>query len=242
MAYALESSETEALGREALDFLEAEGSQFYRAFALWIQGLLHCRHGDAAEAVSSLANAFEVFDAIGHALGIAACLGGFAWAAAVSGDAERGARLFGGAHAIWQADPPREPYAFFRNQVRDRVEPLILETIGSTAFEAALKVGSQMDRHELLREIPSSAWHDVDPREQQWSEQPRALTPRELAVAELVAKGLTNIEIASELVLSRRTVESHVYHIFAKLKVHSRDQVTDSLISRARAASQPPAR
>lgn len=48
------------------------------------------------------------------------------------------------------------------------------------------------------------------------------LTNREREVADLVAQGLTNQEIASRLYLSRRTVESHVAHIFAKLDVRSR--------------------
>jgi DNA-binding NarL/FixJ family response regulator len=49
-----------------------------------------------------------------------------------------------------------------------------------------------------------------------------ALTSRELEVAELVAVGLTNKEIAERLFLSRRTVESHLTRIFAKLDVRSR--------------------
>lgn len=48
------------------------------------------------------------------------------------------------------------------------------------------------------------------------------LTARERQVADLVAQGLTNQEIATRLFLSRRTVESHVAHIFTKLEVRSR--------------------
>jgi len=49
-----------------------------------------------------------------------------------------------------------------------------------------------------------------------------SLTPSEARVAELVAEGLSNREIAGRLVLSTRTVESHVSHILAKLGVRSR--------------------
>jgi DNA-binding CsgD family transcriptional regulator len=49
-----------------------------------------------------------------------------------------------------------------------------------------------------------------------------SLTPSEAKVAGLVADGLSNQQIADRLVLSVRTVESHVSHILAKLGVRSR--------------------
>jgi DNA-binding CsgD family transcriptional regulator len=52
-----------------------------------------------------------------------------------------------------------------------------------------------------------------------------ALTPQELAVARLVAKGLPNREVAAELVVSPKTVEYHLGHVFAKLGVRSRTQL-----------------
>lgn len=50
------------------------------------------------------------------------------------------------------------------------------------------------------------------------------LSPRELEVLELVAKGLTNLEIAKELLLSEETIKSHVRHTLAKLQAKSRAQ------------------
>ncbi|MCP2311605.1 ATP-binding protein [Kitasatospora paracochleata] len=49
-----------------------------------------------------------------------------------------------------------------------------------------------------------------------------SLTPTELLVAERVAAGLSNPDIAAELLLSPRTVQTHVSHILAKLTVRSR--------------------
>ena len=54
----------------------------------------------------------------------------------------------------------------------------------------------------------------------------RGLTPRELQVLRLVAAGKSNREIASELVLSGRTVERHMSNIFTKLSVSSRAGAT----------------
>jgi DNA-binding CsgD family transcriptional regulator/tetratricopeptide (TPR) repeat protein len=49
-----------------------------------------------------------------------------------------------------------------------------------------------------------------------------SLTPAETKIAALVERGLSNPEIAARLLLSRRTVATHVSHILKKLNVHSR--------------------
>ena len=51
------------------------------------------------------------------------------------------------------------------------------------------------------------------------------MSRRELEVAQLVAKGMTDREIAAELVIAQRTAESHVQHILTKLGFRSRSQI-----------------
>jgi DNA-binding NarL/FixJ family response regulator len=51
------------------------------------------------------------------------------------------------------------------------------------------------------------------------------LTRREREIAELVTQGLANCEIAEQLVLAKRTVNSHIEHIFSKLGFTSRTQL-----------------
>lgn len=55
---------------------------------------------------------------------------------------------------------------------------------------------------------------------------PGGLTPRELEVLRLIAAGCTNRAIASELVISEKTVARHVSNIFARLDVASRSAAT----------------
>ena len=57
------------------------------------------------------------------------------------------------------------------------------------------------------------------------------LTPAELAVAELVAQGLSNRKAATQLFVSPHTVDTHLRHIFAKLRINSRVELTREMLS-----------
>jgi DNA-binding NarL/FixJ family response regulator len=52
----------------------------------------------------------------------------------------------------------------------------------------------------------------------------RSLTPREIEVLKLLARGLTNPQIARELYISARTVKFHVQHVIEKLGVSDRTE------------------
>jgi DNA-binding CsgD family transcriptional regulator len=77
--------------------------------------------------------------------------------------------------------------------------------------------------HRGPRQRPATGWE--------------ALTPAELNVAVLVAEGRSNPDIAADLFLSRRTVQSHVSHVLAKLGAHSRVDIARAFVDRQRAAA-----
>jgi DNA-binding NarL/FixJ family response regulator len=58
------------------------------------------------------------------------------------------------------------------------------------------------------------------------------LTPRERQVAELIARGYTNPQIASELTITRETTKTHVSNILSKLGVSSRVEVRSIMAGR----------
>jgi DNA-binding CsgD family transcriptional regulator len=71
-------------------------------------------------------------------------------------------------------------------------------------------------------------------------DRPAALTRRELEIAELVAEGWTNREIAERLFISARTVESHLDHLKAKLGLSRRPHVVAWALRQRPAANSPP--
>jgi DNA-binding CsgD family transcriptional regulator len=64
------------------------------------------------------------------------------------------------------------------------------------------------------------------------------LTSREREIAALVAGGLSNREIAGRLVISKRTVDAHVDHIYTKLGISSRVQLANWLSAGGSSESQ----
>jgi DNA-binding NarL/FixJ family response regulator len=63
-----------------------------------------------------------------------------------------------------------------------------------------------------------AAGHQVR-RNREW---PAGLTTREVEVLRLLARGMSQKEIAERLVISRKTASNHVEHIYAKIGVSSR--------------------
>jgi putative nucleotidyltransferase with HDIG domain len=72
---------------------------------------------------------------------------------------------------------------------------------------------------ECVDAVVAAAGQEPTRRGGRW---PAALSDREVEVLRLVARGLSNHEVAEALVISRRTAEHHVQHIYAKLGTSTR--------------------
>jgi DNA-binding CsgD family transcriptional regulator len=87
-----------------------------------------------------------------------------------------------------------------------------------------MRADARLRRHNIRRGGPGTRRRPAEG----WD----ALTPTEQKIAQLIAEGLSNPDIANQLFLSRNTVQTHVSHILTKLNARSRIQI-------ARAFPQP---
>jgi DNA-binding CsgD family transcriptional regulator len=101
------------------------------------------------------------------------------------------------------------------------------------AAEAAFdRFGARRRRDEAVRELRRLGRRVVRASAESGGD---ALTAREREIADLVAAGRTNREVAEQLVLSPRTIDAHLRSIYGKLGVRSRVELAGAMQREARA-------
>lgn len=117
--------------------------------------------------------------------------------------------------------------------------------------EAARALGDALDAYEEMgAEYDAgrvrSRLRDMGVRRSHWRRVERpvcgweSLTDTELRVAAIVAEGLTNVQVAERLFVSRHTVDFHLRQIFRKLAVRSRTELARALVEQESAGAPGP--
>ncbi len=119
--------------------------------------------------------------------------------------------------------------------VRDAQGGTVAVTDGGDA--ALLRRGGSDVREVTVRIAGESLAVVMDARE---PVAPAALTARQRTIAELLALGLRNREIAERLAISEHTVRRHVESVLSRLRVHSRAQAARALGASPAAARRAP--
>lgn len=109
--------------------------------------------------------------------------------------------------------------------------------LGDAGFDAAFRHGAGLGAEEVVAYVMNETLPALAPSAKAGD---ATLTRRERQVAELVAQGLSNKDIAAKLVVSQRTAESHVGRILVKLGFTSRTQIVTWLAQDATANSEGP--
>jgi len=168
--------------------------------------------------------------AVQNVTGTAECLIGFAAIALIQGLPKAGARLLGASEAIGgQRVAAASVWHVTRMEFEKNLE-LARIRLTEAEFQAEQAVGGAMSLEQAVDyalKIPHKPETSVASEEAQ-----DRLTTREREVATLIGQGKTNGEIATELVLSKRTVESHVSKILSKLGLTNRGQIMRWTIER----------
>lgn len=218
-----------ALGEGRLDearaALEAAAAALGAAQDRW--GVARCRlglgytalgAGNLPEARSSFAECIGIVGEVGHKLIMCSCIGGLAAAAAADGRPDRAARLFGAVTTILLS-----LHANLSAVVRaahEKGKAKAIEALGDNAYRQAFEAGTALSIDE------ARALAEQEAAEGGPGVAVAGLTLAEVRVLRLVAGGLTNAEVARELVVSERTVHAHLRAIFRKLDVGSRAAAT----------------
>lgn len=181
-----------------------------------------CLHlGDVERARSLFSESMSIHQAQQNEPGMAECLIGHAATAIMGGLPADGARLLAAAIAI-SGQPSASAWKATRMEF-ERYLDLAHLKLTQSEFQAEQTVGSAMSLEQAVNYAKNLI---LNPRTLPMIEKtPDGLTRREREIAMLIGHGKSNSEIANELVLSKRTVETHVGHILSKLGLSNRAHV-----------------
>jgi non-specific serine/threonine protein kinase len=195
--------------------------QVITALALFLQGK-HQASGAAAR------GSVQMKHELGDIVGTAYCLEMLAWLAAAQLRGERAAWLLGAADALWERAGKRLGGTAIMEEFHQRAAKAAQDALGEERYATLFRDGAVCPRDLVV----GLAVEDADelPAPASGIQHPVGLlTRREQQIAALVAEGLSNRTIAQQLVISKRTVDAHIEHIFAKLGVSSRVQLVNWL-------------
>jgi predicted ATPase/DNA-binding CsgD family transcriptional regulator len=205
---------------------EQRGEEWVLSWATWIRGVIYWAMGDPDQGYEKVRESLRKKHRISDPLGIMFCIESLGWMTSRDGDPYRAAVLFGASERMWEMiGRPMfgfEVYLAWSDEAKEKIRT----ELTSAGYEVARGHGARLTEEQVIDyalapdvRLPASV-AVAEP-----SAPDEALTKREYEVVRLISAGLTNKDIAAELVIARRTAESHVEHILTKLGFNSRTQI-----------------
>jgi predicted ATPase/DNA-binding CsgD family transcriptional regulator len=225
------------LFEESFALFSALGQRLWATQPLYFLGKVAAQLGDLPAAYAFYQQSLALFQELDDQQSSATCLEGWGAVVARQGQAAWAAQLWGAAEALRAAGGPSYlPQLLTLPGERaddERMRTWVRAQLGEQAFDHALAEGRAMTSEQALAagqhtmpasHPPAPAKADRPPVPSPPS--PGELTAREVEVLRLVARGLTDAQIAEALVISPRTVNAHLRSIYNKLDITSRNAAT----------------
>jgi predicted ATPase/DNA-binding CsgD family transcriptional regulator len=181
--------------------------------------------GQHAEAIGLLREALGIFEALPERWALLRAASLLAEASGALGDWPRAATLLGVIETLSQRTGGR-PYAHFQARL-DALAARAPAELGP-AWSPSREAGRMLGRGD---QFGAALWPEGRRAPARAAETALPLTAREGEVAGLIARGMTNRQIAARLFIAERTVDTHVGRIIAKLGCTNRAQVTALVVT-----------
>ncbi len=201
------------------------------AESLSLLGRVAASQGDYAAARAFYEESLAIGREVGYNLSIVFYLEGLAGVVAIQGERFWATRIWGAAEALREAMGTPLPPVYHAEY--ERAVTAARAQLGEKSFAAAWAEGRSMTPEQALAAqgpVTISESISIEPSSTPLAKPaityPDGLTAREVEVLRLVAQGLTDGHIAEQLVVSPRTVNSHLTSIYSKIQVSSRAAAT----------------
>lgn len=208
--------------QHCFELTEPRRERWLASYSLWGLGVDAFMAGRLEEAIKLEREALEVKADFGDQLGIGLTLGALGWVAAEQGRGKDAALLLGATEAIWGRIGMTVAAMPYLSRRREEGIERTRTLLGEADFEALSASGREMPQEDVVQlalgRTQSEAPSPLD-----------SLTRRERQIADHLAVGMSNKEIAERLFISVRTVETHVENILRKLELQSRAQVPSAM-------------
>ncbi|WP_370973817.1 LuxR C-terminal-related transcriptional regulator [Amycolatopsis sp. cg9] len=205
----------------------ASGAPWCLSWALWNNALAELLHGDPDAAARLAQEALRSQQATGDTWGPTWSLWLIAIVAVTRGDYELAGQLLGGAQAGWRHTEATVlgllPFLRVQQQAKAAARRELGDDEYKRRFEKQVELGESLRPEEIYALAATPFPTQRQPSAQEML--PGGLSDRELEVADLVAKGMSNREIGERLHISFRTVEEHIRRINRKLGVSKRVEI-----------------
>jgi non-specific serine/threonine protein kinase len=218
-----------SLCERSLQLSARYGERWATSYASWALGVIKWSQGDHTGAADLAREGLRVTLEFGDRLGAVHMIELLSWINASERRYAESARLLGAARAIWDTlGTSMQAFGTYLHNCETDTEARLRAALGAPEADALIAEGSLLS----IDQVSAALIGNAEPQSSSARMPKSPLSAREMEVARLVARGLTNREIAAELVLSSRTIDSHVQHILTKLDFNSRSQIAGWVASR----------